>query len=90
MQPSRKVLFLDRSVPPCHLDKSYSKPIGQWRERTLPGAPDEAQVLEEARVLQEMHVLDVISASAPFQVKEGTPGLRLVFEGPGQRVYLVE
>lgn len=84
------MFFLDRSVPPYYLDKPYSKPIGQWGERTLPGAPDETQALEEARALRVTHVLDVVSASAPFQVKDGTPGLRLVFEAPGQRVYLVE
>jgi hypothetical protein len=90
-EPSvRKVLVLDRSVPPYYLDKPYVKPIGQWGERTLPGAPDEAQALEEARALQVTHVFDVNSASAPFQIKEGTPGLRLVFEVAGQRVYRVE
>jgi hypothetical protein len=90
-EPSvRKVLLLDRSVPPYYLDKPYVKPIGQWGERTLSGVLDEAQVLEEARALQVTHVFDVISASAPFQVKDGTPGLRLVFEAPGQRVYPVE
>jgi Dolichyl-phosphate-mannose-protein mannosyltransferase len=90
-EPSvQRVLVLDRSVPPYYLDKPYIKPIGQWGERTLPGAPDEAGALEEARALQVTHVLDVISASSPFQVKVGAPGLRLVFEGPGQRVYLVE
>jgi hypothetical protein len=90
-EPSvRKVLLLDGSVTPYYLDKEYVKPIGQWGERTLPGAPDEAQALAEVRTLRATHVLDVLSDVAPFQVKEGTPGLRLVFETPRQRIYRVE
>jgi hypothetical protein len=90
-EPSvRRVLLLDGSVTPYYFDKPYLKPVGQWGERTLPGAPDAEQALAEVRALQATHVLDVVSTVAPFQVKEGAPGLRLVFEAPGQRVYLVE
>jgi hypothetical protein len=89
-EPSvRKVLILDRFVPPYYCDKDYIKPVGQWGERTLPGGPDPLEVLERARDLNISHVLDVSSEIAPFQVKEKASGLTLVFEAINQRVYRV-
>jgi len=88
----RRVLILDRSVPPFYSDRDYVKPVGQWGEHTLPGAPDGRQALEEAlrRQLEVSHVLDVHSPYAPFQIAPDTPGLTLVFEAPDQRVYRVD
>ena len=88
----RRVLILDRSVPPYYSDKDYVKPIGQWGERTLPGAPDSSQALAEvlAHQLDVSHVLDVNSEVSSFQIKPGTPGLVLVFEADSQRVYLLK
>jgi len=44
----RRVLILDRSAPPFYSNKDYVKPIGQWGERTLPGAPDSREALQRA------------------------------------------
>jgi hypothetical protein len=88
----RRVLILNRSVTPYHLNMSYTKPIGQWGERTLPGGLDGLQALSLAREhqLDVSHVLDVDSEVSPFQVKSGTLGLTLVFEAKSQRVYRVD
>jgi hypothetical protein len=85
----QRVLILDNSVPPLYLDKDYLKPIGQWGERTLPGAPDSHQALAQALAHQlgVSHVLDVHSVYSAFQIKPGSPELLLVFETPDQRVY---
>jgi hypothetical protein len=86
----KRVLILDRSVPPFYSDKPYVKPVGQWGERTLPGAPDDQEALTLLRELNVSHVLDVESSAAPFQVENGMPGLVLVLEENKQRVYRVE
>jgi hypothetical protein len=87
-EPSvRRVLLLDRSIPPFYLDREYVKPVGQWEERTLPGAPD---ALIRVREWNVSHVLDVQSPIAPFQVAIGTPGLTPVFESNEQRIYRVD
>jgi hypothetical protein len=89
-EPSvRKVLILDRFVPSYYCDKDYIKPVGQWGERTLPGGPDALEALGRARDLNISHVLDVNSEIVPFQVKEKTSGLTLIFEAKNQRVYRV-
>jgi hypothetical protein len=86
----RRVLLLDRSIPPFYLDREYVKPVGQWGERTLPGAPDAAEALIRVREWNVSHVLDVQSPIAPFQVAAGTRGLTLVFESKEQRIYRVD
>jgi len=88
----RRVLILDRSVPPYYSDKDYIKPIGQWGERTLPGGPNSLQALELAREhrLNVSHVMDVNSEVSPFQIDPNLPGLALVFEAKNQRIYRIE
>jgi len=86
----KRVLILDRTVPPYYLDKPYVKPVGPWGERTLPGEPDFPEALRRVREWNVSHVIDVQSELAPFMVPSGTNGLSLVFESPGQRIYRVE
>jgi hypothetical protein len=88
----RKVLILDKSVPPFYSDKDYAKPVGQWGEHTLPGAPDSQQALRRALAhqLDVSDVLDVNSPVSTFQIAPRTPGLTLVFEAENQRVYRVD
>jgi len=89
-EPSvRQVLILDPTVPPYYSDKPYVKPVGQWGERTLPGAPDSAEALQRVREWNVSHVMDVQSEIGNFQVAPNTPGLTLVFESKGQRVYYI-
>lgn len=85
----KKVLILDRSVPPFYLDKNYVKPVGQWGELTVEGVKSPQDALAAMRSLSVTHVLDVNSSVAPFQVQESAAGLQLVFEAENQRVYRV-
>jgi hypothetical protein len=86
----KRVLILDRTVPPYYLDKPYVKPVGPWGERTLPGEPDFPEALRRVREWNVSHVIDVHSELASFMVPSGTSGLSLVFESRGQRIYRVE
>src|SRR5208337_3921671 len=86
----KKVLILDRSVPPFYLEKNYVKPVGQWGEISVPGVENSAEALGALGRLRATHVLDVNSEVAPFQVREPAAGLRLVFEAGNQRVYRVD
>jgi hypothetical protein len=86
----RRVLILDRSVPPYYLRKSYVKPIGQWGEQTLPGVTIGLAALRQERELQITHVLDVVSPLSGFQIENPSPELNLVFETPDQRIYRVQ
>jgi hypothetical protein len=83
----RKVLILDRSVPPYYCDKEYVKPFGQWGEQMFPDIRDAQDALEHLGELNVTHVLDVSSVAAGFQVPTNTSGLRLIFERPNQRIY---
>lgn len=85
----RKVLILDRSVPPYYLDKSYVKPFGQWGEQTLPPATTSAEVLARLKELGITHILDVNSSVKPFQVPQDFAGLTAVLNLPDQRIYRV-
>lgn len=85
----KKVLILDRSVPPFYLDKNYVKPVGQWGELTVEGVKSPQDALAAMRSLSVTHMLDVNSSVAPFQVQESAAGLQLVFEAENQRVYRV-
>lgn len=85
----KRVLILDRSVPAYYSDKDYVKPFGQWGELVYPDIKTTADVLPRLRELGVTHVMDVESTIAPYQVPAGYPGLKLVFEVPGQRVYRV-
>ena len=85
----RKVLILDRSVPPYYSDKSYLKPFGQWGERPVPGIDDPAAILARLHEFGVTHVLDVHSEVSDFRVCETGPALTLVFERPDQRIYRV-
>jgi hypothetical protein len=86
----KRVLILDRSVPPFYCDKDYIMPVGQWGEQTLPEEPTPAQALKQVGTLNVSHVLDVRSEVAPFQVVGQHTTLTLVFEAENQRVYRVK
>ncbi len=86
----QKVLILDRSVPPYYCDKRYLKITGQWKEQAVPGIRDASDALEHLGELHISHALDVRSQVSDFQVPANTPGLKLVFEQPNQRIYSVE
>lgn len=86
----KKVLILDRSVPPYYLHKSYIKPVGQWGELTLPGVTNAWAAVKLDHELHITHVLDVVSSVAGFQIQDPPPDLKLVFEKPDQRIYSVE
>jgi hypothetical protein len=84
-----RLLILDRSVLPYYSDKGYIKPLGQWGEQVYPDVATPAQILQKLAELHVSHVLDVQSTVSGFCVPANYPGLQLVFEGPGQRVYKV-
>jgi hypothetical protein len=86
----RRVLILDPTVPPYYSDKPYVKPEGQWGERPLPGEPDSVEALKHVRELGVSHVMDVQSEISPFKVAPDTPGLYLVWESKGQRIYRID
>lgn len=83
----KKVLVLDRSVPPYYCEKEYVKPIGQWGEETLPGIRTTQDALQHLRELHVTHILDVSSGISGFQVQANTRGIELVFTEPNQRIY---
>ena len=85
----KKVLILDRSVPPVYLDKDYIKPVGQWGELTLRGISSPLGALGMARELGVTHVLDVNSDVAPFQIINPTSALSLVLDERNQRIYKI-
>jgi len=85
----RRVLILDRSVPPFYCDKDYVKPVGQWGERMLPGVLTPIQALQRVGELNVSHVLDVNSEVAGFQIVGTNPMLTLVFESKKERIYKV-
>ena len=84
-----RVLILDRSVPPFYSDKDYIKPIGQWGELAIPDATTPMAVLQKIPELHVSHVLDVQSTVSDFCIPPNYPGLLLVFERPGQRIYKI-
>jgi hypothetical protein len=85
----KRLLILDRSVPAYYSDKDYVKPFGQWGEQVYPDVRNVADILPRLQELGITHVLDVESTIAGYQIAPGTPGLELVFEQAGQRVYRV-
>jgi len=84
-----RVLILDRSVTPFYLEKDYVKPVGQWGERTLPGANTSLDALKNVRGLRISHILDVNSEASAFQIIEHNDGLTLVLNSKNQRIYQV-
>ena len=84
-----KLLILDPSVLAYYSDKDYIKPFGQWGEQVFPDARTAAEILPKLNELHISHILDVHSAISDFRVPPGYPGLSLVFERPGQRIYKV-
>lgn len=85
----RKILILDRSVPPFYSRKPYIKPVGQWGELTLPQISNSLETLPRAGELHVTHVLDVVSPVSGFQIERPGSDLELVFQSAGQRVYRV-
>jgi 4-amino-4-deoxy-L-arabinose transferase-like glycosyltransferase len=84
-----RLLILDRSVVAYYSDKDYVKPFGQWGEQVFPDAATPAEVLPKLNELHISHILDVQSTISGFRVPPDYPGLVLVLERPGQRVYRV-
>jgi hypothetical protein len=85
-----KVLILNLGIPAFYLDKTYIKPLGRWGEQTLPGATDPQKVLLLVPRLQVSHVMDLAWPSETFRLPDHPPGLTLIFERPGQRVFRVD
>jgi len=85
----KRLLILDKSVPAYYSDKDYVKPFGQWGEQVYPDVKTVAEILPRLHELGITHVLDVESTLANYQIAPGMPGLELVFEQAGQRVYRV-
>jgi len=89
-EPSvKRVLILDRYISAYFVEKDYVKPFGRWGEETLPGTSNVKQVMEQLGDLQVTHILDVEDGGEPFSLPKELPGLTLVFEGEGQRIYRV-
>jgi hypothetical protein len=86
----KKILVLDRSVPPYYLRKPYIKPVGQWGELTLPEISNSLEALPHARELHVTHVLDVVSPVSGFQIERPPSNFELVFQSTGQRIYRVD
>jgi len=86
----KKILILDRSVPPYYSRKSYVKPVGQWGELTLPQISNSLETLPRARELHVTHILDVISPVSGFQIKRPPSNFELVFQSTAQRIYRVD
>jgi hypothetical protein len=84
-----RVLFLDESIPAYYSDKTYIKPLGQWKEQLFPDASTPMQVLTKLGELRPSHILDVESKVSGFNIPKDFPGLVLVFERPGERIYEV-
>jgi hypothetical protein len=86
----KKILILDRSVPPYYLRKPYVKPVGQWGELTLPEISNSPETLPHARELHVTHVLDVVSPVSGFQIERPPSNFELIFQSTGQRIYRVD
>jgi hypothetical protein len=84
-----RLLILDRSVLAYYSDKDYVKPFGQWGEQVFPDAATPAEILPKLTELHISHILDVQSTISDFRVPPDYPGLLLVFEQPGQKIYRV-
>jgi dolichyl-phosphate-mannose-protein mannosyltransferase len=86
----KKILILDRSVPPYYFRKPYVKPVGQWGELTLPPISNSLEALPNVRELHVTHVLDVVSPVSGFQIDHPGSNFELVFQSKGQRIYRVD
>jgi hypothetical protein len=82
-----RVLILDPSVPAYYSDKDYVKPFGQWNERLYVDAKIPSNILPKLSELHPSHILDVQSEVSGFCIPPNYPGLTLVFDRPGQRIY---
>lgn len=90
-EPSAKrVLILDRYISAYFVEKDYVKPFGRWGEETIPGTSSVEQVMEQLPSLHVTHILDVEDGGEPFSLPENVPGLEVVFERGGQRIYRVK
>ena len=89
-QSVKKILILDRSVPPYYSQKPYVKPVGQWGELTLSQISTGLEALPHARELHITHVLDVVSPVSGFQIEHPPSNFELVFQSMGQRIYRVD
>ncbi|HEY6127819.1 MAG TPA: glycosyltransferase 87 family protein [Candidatus Acidoferrum sp.] len=85
-----RLLIIDRSVLTYYSDKNYVKPFGQWGEQVFPDIATAAEILPKLKELHISHILDVQSTISGFRIPPDYPGLVMVFERPGQRIYKVE
>lgn len=85
----KKVLILKAGVATYFLDKPYISPFGRWGEQTL-GTASVQQVLGQLPRLHATHILDIVGPGDKFALPEHSPGLALVFEHQGQRIYRIE
>jgi Dolichyl-phosphate-mannose-protein mannosyltransferase len=86
----KRILILDRSVPPYYSRKSYVKPVGQWGELTLPQISTGLETLPHVRELHITHVLDVVSPVSGFQIERPPSNFELIFQSTDQRIYRVD
>jgi hypothetical protein len=82
-----RILILDRSVPAYYSNKDYVKPFGQWGEQMYVDSETAADILPRLNELHPSHILDVQSQVSGFSVPPNYPGLTLVFDQPGQKIY---
>ncbi len=85
-----RVLILGPSPPPYFLHHDYVKLVGPYGERPVDGVHDLPAALAQLDQLAFTHVLDVTDGVEGFRVPApAPPGLDLVFESTGARVYRV-
>ena len=90
-EPSvKRVLILDRYISAYFIEKDYVKPFGRWGEEIFPGTMSAKQVMEQLPSLHVTHILDVEDGGEPVSLPENLPGLEIVFEQRGQRIYRVK
>ncbi len=85
----KKVLVLAPRFPTFYLQKDYLKPVGRFREESLPDAGDTQALLQRATALGISHVIDVRVDENDFKLSKKPDALALVFEREDQRVYRV-
>jgi hypothetical protein len=88
-QQVKKVLVLEPRVPTFYLKKDYLKPVGRFREQTVPEGNDFERLEDKLKAYGITHVLDVRLEGHDFRVAESAQHLQLVLERGDQRVYRV-
>jgi hypothetical protein len=79
-------------IPParfCFADAKLVCSTDQWGEQVFPDVATPAEILSKLNELHISHILEVQSTISSFLFPPDYPGLVLLFERPGQRVYRV-